>query len=218
MMLGQRVRLRPIERDDIPRFVKWLADEETRSFLSQHLPFSLMQEERWYEDNLKAREEQAWAIDAQPDGLGPWEHIGSCGFFHIDWRCRHAEAGILIGAREHWGEGLGTDALRTLVHWGFYTLNLNRIYLRVYEDNPRAIRCYHKLGFVDEGRLRQEDYRDGVYRDTLLMSLLRPEWDSQVAATAAAADLTPVSEVQPAVELAPAAEVNGAAGPKSNKT
>jgi RimJ/RimL family protein N-acetyltransferase len=189
MLLGQRVRLRPIEKDDVPRFVKWLADEEIRSFLSQHLPFSLVQEERWYEENLKAREEQAWAIDAQPEGAGlePWEHIGSCGFFNLNWRCRRAEAGILIGAREHWGEGYGTDALRTLVHWGFYTLNLNRIYLRVFQDNARAVRCYQKVGFVEEGCLRQDDYRNGAYRDTLLMSMLRPEWDSQVAAKASGA-------------------------------
>ena len=57
-------------------------------------------------ENLKAREEQAWAIDAQPPeaGLGPWEHIGSCSFFQLNWRSRQAEAGILIGAREYWGQ------------------------------------------------------------------------------------------------------------------
>ena len=188
MILGQRIRLRPIEKDDLPRFVKWLADEETRSYVSQYLPYSQVQEEQWYEDNLKSREEQAWAIDAQPPeiGLEPWEHIGSCSFFRINWRSRHAEAGILIGAREFWGRGYGSDAMRTLMHWGFYTLNLNRIYLRVFEDNGRAIRSYRKVGFVDEGRLRQDDYRNGTYRDTLVMSVLRSEWDGQLAAEAAA--------------------------------
>jgi RimJ/RimL family protein N-acetyltransferase len=188
MILGQSTRLRPIEKDDLPRFVKWLADEETRSYISQHLPFSLMQEEHWYEENLKAREEQAWAIDAQPPeaGLEPWEHVGSCSFFRMNWRSRHAEAGILIGAREYWGQGYGSDALRTLVHWGFYTLNLNRIYLRVFADNPRAIRSYQKVGFTEEGRLRQDDYRNGTYRDTLMMSVLRSEWEDRLAAEAAA--------------------------------
>ncbi len=187
MILGQRIRLRPIEKDDLPRFVKWIADEETRSFVSLYLPYSLVQEERWYEDNLTAREEQAWAIDVQPPdtGLGPWEHIGSCSLFKINWRNRHAEAGILIGAREYWGRGYGSDALGTLVHWGFYTLNLNRIHLRVYADNARAIRCYQKLGFMEEGRLRQDDYRHGDYRDTLLMSMLRSEWEDRLAAEAA---------------------------------
>ena len=191
MILGQRVRLRPIEKDDLPRFVKWLADEETRGYLGQHLPYGLTQEEHWYESNLKAGEEQAWAIDAQPTDvtMGPWDHIGSCGFLKINWRNRHAEVGILIGAREYWGQGHGTDAMRTLVNWGFNTLNLNRVYLRVFADNARAIRCYQKVGFVEEGRLRQDDFRDGVYRDTVWMSLLRSEWEARlIAEEAEAAD------------------------------
>jgi diamine N-acetyltransferase len=188
MILGQRIRLRPIEKEDLPRFVKWLADEDTRAYLGQHLPYGLMQEEQWYENNLKAGEEQAWAVDAQPMDMtmGPWDHIGSCGFFKINWRNRHGEVGILIGAREYWGWGYGTDAMTTLVSWGFGTLNLNRIYLRVFADNLRAIRCYQKTGFVEEGRLRQDDFRNGVYRDTLLMSQLRSEWETRLKAAEAA--------------------------------
>ena len=184
MILGQRIRLRPIEKEDIPRYVKWLADEETRSYLGQPLPFGLVQEEHWFEHNLQAGEEQAWAIDAQPMDMtiGPWDHIGSCGLQKINWRNRQGEVGIFIGAREYWGWGYGTDAMRTLLNWGFHTLNLNRIYLRVFADNPRAIRSYQKAGFVEEGRLRQDDFRNGVYRDTLLMSLLREEWEALVAA------------------------------------
>jgi len=60
MILGQRIRLRPIEKDDLPRYVKWLADEETRAFVSLHLPYSLCRKSAGNEDNLAAREEQAW--------------------------------------------------------------------------------------------------------------------------------------------------------------
>ncbi len=186
MFLGERVRLRPVEKEDLPRFVRWLADEETRACLGQHLPYSQMQEEAWYERNLKAGEEQAWAIDAQPMDmtLGPWEHIGSCSLFKLNWRNRHAEAGILIGAREYWGRGYGTDAFQTLARWGFATLNLNRLYLRVFADNLRAIHCYEKLGFVEEGCLRQDDFHNGAYRDTRLMGLLRADWEARLTAEA----------------------------------
>jgi RimJ/RimL family protein N-acetyltransferase len=182
-MLGQRIRLRSVEHEDVPRFVKWFADEETRSYLEQHLPVSLLLEEHWYERNLLAGDEQAWAIEAQPPDMtmGPWDHIGACGFHKIDWRNRHGAAGIWIGAREYWGWGYGTDAMRTLSRWGFTTLNLNRIHLRVFADNARAIRCYQKVGFVEEGRLRQHDFRNGVYRDTLVMGLLRSEWEARLA-------------------------------------
>jgi RimJ/RimL family protein N-acetyltransferase len=68
--------------------------------------------------------------------------------------------------------------MRLLLKHGFETLNLHRIFLRVYETNPRAIRTYEKVGFVHEGRMRQALYRQGQYHDILLMSVLRPEWDS----------------------------------------
>jgi RimJ/RimL family protein N-acetyltransferase len=59
---------------------------------------------------------------------------------------------------------------------GFETLNLNRIYLRVYADNPRARRSYEKAGFVEEGCLRESVFRHGKYGDLFIMSVLRSEW------------------------------------------
>ena len=63
------------------------------------------------------------------------------------------------------------------MRWGFREQNLNRIFLRVFEDNPAAIRCYEKVGFRLEGRLRQDRYQDGRYLDTLVMGLLRDEFE-----------------------------------------
>ena len=184
MIPGQRIRLRPIEKDDLPRFVKWFADPELRSHLAMHLPMSQGQEERWYERNLQAGDTQAYAIDAQPADMavGPWIHIGSCGFHNVEWRHRSAEMGIAIGARDYWNRGYGTDAVQTLCAFGFYSLNLNRICLRVFADNTRAIRCYQKVGFREEGRLRQDNFNNGAYRDTFIMGLLRDDW-AQLAQT-----------------------------------
>ena len=183
MILGQRIRLRPVEKDDLPRFVKWFSDPEVRAYLAIYMPFSQGQEERWYERNLTASDAQAWAIDAQPADMavGPWLHIGSCGFHNLEWRHRSGEVGIVIGARDYWGRGYGTDTMQTLVAWGFYTLNLNRVHLRVYADNPRAIRCYEKVGFQLEGRLRQDNFHNGAFRDTLVMAVLRDDWATPAA-------------------------------------
>jgi RimJ/RimL family protein N-acetyltransferase len=178
MILGQRIRLRPIDKDDLPRFVKWLGNPELRGYLAQYLPYGQAQEERWYDRNVGAGDLQAWAIDAQPADMavGPWIHIGSCGFHDMDSRSRVGELGIMLGA-DYWSQGYGTDATQTLVAWGFYTLNLNRVYLRVFADNARAIRCYEKVGFRLEGRLRQDNFYNGVYRDTLIMGVLRSDWE-----------------------------------------
>ncbi len=180
MIPGKVIRLRPIERADLPRFVEWFADPEVREGITLFMPLSLAQEEQWFEDGLKRdRAEQTLAIEA-PTANG-WTMIGTTGFHEIDWRNRRGEFGIAIGAKEFWNRGFGTDAVRTLVGFGFGELNLERIMLRVYDDNLRAIRCYEKAGFTLEGRLRRDRYHNGRYSDTLLMGVLRSEWETHPA-------------------------------------
>jgi RimJ/RimL family protein N-acetyltransferase len=183
MITFERLRLRAVERDDLPHFVAWLNDPEVIHGITVYLPLSLPLEERWYE-NMLARppEEHPFVIEVREGE--EWTPIGNCSFFHIDWRARHAEVGIVIGEKRLWNQGYGTDAMRFLLHHGFATLNLNRVYLKVYADNPRAIRAYEKAGFVHEGRMRQERYYNGAYYDNLLMSVLRSEWAARPEAHA----------------------------------
>jgi RimJ/RimL family protein N-acetyltransferase len=77
-----------------------------------------------------------------------------------------------------WDRGLGFDALTTLVQFGFEQMNLNRIYLRVFAGNERAVHLYEKAGFRHEGCWRQAEFRHGRYHDLLWMSVLREEWNS----------------------------------------
>lgn len=174
MLEGEKVRLRPIEREDLPRFVRWFADPEVRRHLLVYLPFSLTQEERWYEElqeRLRRSESVVLALEML-DGL----HIGNIGLHEIDWKNRHAELGIVIGEKAYWGQGYGTDAIRTLLRLAFEEMNLHRVYLVVDEDNLRAIRCYEKCGFREEGRLREAVFREGQYHDQLVMSVLQAEF------------------------------------------
>lgn len=186
MILGQNVRLRPLERDDLPRSAAWLADPEVREGIALFMPLSIEDETKWFEEMKKRdRELQILAIDARTPGAAStgsahgWLHIGSMGLNEIDWRIRAAELGIMIGDKHYWSQGYGTDAVRTLVGFGFNELNLNRIFLRVFDFNRRAVRCYEKVGFVLEGRLRQGHYSRGRYCDLLIMGLLREEWKPQ---------------------------------------
>jgi RimJ/RimL family protein N-acetyltransferase len=71
-----------------------------------------------------------------------------------------------------------------MVRHAFDTLNLNRVWLHVGEDNARAMRVYQKVGFRTEGRLRQDIFRDGRYWDSLLMAVLREEWGTADHASA----------------------------------
>jgi RimJ/RimL family protein N-acetyltransferase len=175
MIVGKKVRLRPIERDDLPRFVEWFGDPEVRRHLLMYLPFSLAQEERWFENLLGRLERQTDVLLAieTADGV----HIGNVGLHSIDWKNRNAELGIAIGEKAYWGQGYGTDAIHTLLSLAFHEMNLHRVFLRVDTDNPRGIRCYEKVGFQREGTLRQVGFKDGAYHDQYIMSILKSEFE-----------------------------------------
>lgn len=175
MIYGERIRLRAPEREDLPRFVAWLNDPDVRNNLLLFLPFSLVEEERWFENMLQQPPDEHPMMIEIRDG-DAWKPIGNCSFNTLNWRCHSGELGIFIGEKSQWNKGYGTETMRLLLRHGFNTLNLNRIYLRVFETNLGGIRAYEKAGFVHEGRFRQAEYRDGQYLDVLFMSVLRSEW------------------------------------------
>jgi RimJ/RimL family protein N-acetyltransferase len=84
--------------------------------------------------------------------------------------------GIAIGDLKMASKGLGTEAIRLMLDYGFRTLNLHRIELFVHDFNERAQKAYKKLGFVEEGRKREALYSDGKYHDEILMAILKEEW------------------------------------------
>ncbi len=175
MILGEKIRLRAIERSDLERFVEWFNDQEVTHHLMRFLPMSLDAEKDWHEKlREKEEEKRPLALDAREGDQ--WVHIGSCGFEDIDWRSRKAELGIVIGDKRYWNRGYGSDAVRTLLRHGFENLNFHRVYLYVFEDNERAIKIYLRHGFQEEGRLRDHFYRKGRYHGLIVMGILRREW------------------------------------------
>jgi len=174
MIMGDKVRLRPIERDDLPRFVEWFGAPEVRRHLTLYLPFSLAQEERWFESLQERQERQEGMVLAIETAEGA--HIGNIGLHAIDWKNRQAELGIVIGEKAYWNQGYGSDAIRTLLRLAFCEMNLHRVFLWVDADNGRGIRCYEKAGFQRDGIFRDVVFREGAYHDQYVMSILESEF------------------------------------------
>jgi RimJ/RimL family protein N-acetyltransferase len=178
MILGKRVRLRPIESEDLPLLAGWLNDPDVRRYLNIYLPISMADEEKW----LKVQQEKEPA--AQPFLLekidcDPYLPIGVIGFDLINWRDRWAEISIFIGEKACWDHGYGSEAIQLMLSNGFNNLNLYAIRLKVFDENVRALHCYQRLGFIEEGRMREARFQDGKYLDEILMSILRSEWKAQ---------------------------------------
>ena len=175
---GERIRLRAPERNDIPMFVRWFNDAEVTAGLSLFLPMSLAQEEQWFENMLKLPAvEHPMVMEVQQGD--DWLAIGNVGLMAFDNVARSAEVGIVIGEKEYWDQGYGSETIKVLLKHGFETLNLHRIFLRVTSFNERAVHAYEKIGFVHEGRLREAVYYQGTYHDMLRMSVLRHEWNTR---------------------------------------
>lgn len=178
IVYGKRVRLRSAERSDLEKFVTWINDPEVTAGLTLYLPMSSVDEEKWFENAMQRPQEEKPLVIDMKDGTD-WRLIGNSSFFSFDWISRSAEVGIMIGDKTAWNQGYGTEVMMLLLRHGFATLNLNRIYLRVYAENKRAIRTYEKAGFVHEGCMRQAVYKHGMFSDVLFMSVLREEWNAK---------------------------------------
>ena len=176
-LVGQKIYLRPLEREDAPTLVAWFNDAEVTRNLLQHLPINLRAEEQFLDKLYQNDENIGLGIAVkETDRL-----IGTTGLHKMDRRARQASFGIALGVKSEWGKGYGTEATALMVRYAFETLNLNRVWLHVFEDNVRGQRCYEKVGFRREGLLRQDNFREGRYHNTVVMAILREEWNPTVS-------------------------------------
>ncbi len=167
MYEGRLVRLRAFERDDLDANHAFVNDYETVRGMISGIPFpsSVADEQRWLEQQTSyTRGEYQFAIE---DGGG--DLVGRCGVIRLDWKNRVAEVAIMLGT-PYRGRGYGTEAMALLTAFCFREMNLHKVKVSVFDFNAAAIRCYEKCGFVREGVLRGEIFRDGAYRDVVLMA------------------------------------------------
>lgn len=173
--IGRAVYLRPIEREDADPFQAWMNDQDVVGNLAIHRPVTREEEMRFTERATAGGDpsEAVFAIVRKRGDL----LLGATGLHAIDWRRRMAGFGIHIGRKEEWGKGYGTEATELIVSYGFRELNLNRVWLWVYEFNARGIGAYKRVGFRLEATLRQDCFRDGRYWDVHHMGILRSDWE-----------------------------------------
>jgi len=98
------------------------------------------------------------------------KHIGNCVYYDINNTKGEAELGIMIGDRDYWDKGYGSDAVTTLVNYIFHQTNLKRIYLKTQDSNRRAQKCFQKCGFTPYGHLSKDGY------SFTLMEIHRKQW------------------------------------------
>lgn len=172
-----KVNLRELTLNDVEDRYQWCLDKEVIKHLNmpeKYPPFSREETESWITMCItKTNGYEQKAIVTEKG-----KHIGWIDLKNIDKLNKHAELGVAIGDKTYWGKGYGLSAMKEMLLWGFNELDLNKIWLRVEVDNAKAIKSYKRIGYVEEGILRQDRLRNGEFIDRLRMSILKHEFVS----------------------------------------
>jgi diamine N-acetyltransferase len=171
-LAGTKIYLRPVERGDATLFVKWVNDPEVTRTLLLYRPMTQEAEEEYLMTVARSDRDVVLGIVARASD----QLVGITGLHQIELKDRHAMFGIFIGEKDEWGKGYCTEATSLMVGYAFETLNLNRVALHVVEHNVPGVRSYLKVGFRQEGVLREALFREGRYHNLLAMAILRDEW------------------------------------------
>lgn len=175
MLRGERVVLRAMEREDLKR-IHDLYSNVDLVLLGTNAwnPVPLAALEKDFDQHVEDKDKADFVIEVDGKVIGK--------IYLHGWKNRRAgsvELGIGIYDPEYVGKGYGRDAINVLLDWCFRIQNYHRVLLHTSATNERAIRAYRACGFVEEGRMREDDYVNGRFVDTLIMGILRTEWEAR---------------------------------------
>lgn len=170
--MNRQIYLRAFEPEDYKVIVSWRNDREIAQKLGGSISyFSAEREKKWVLDTIYGHGDVKLAICLREDN----SHIGNVYLTGINYINRTAESHIMIGDKSCWGKGYGGEALMEILTYGFNELGLNRIEARINADNTASLRLFQKIGYRREGVLREAIYKNGRYKDVIVMSILKEE-------------------------------------------
>jgi len=182
---GDRVSLHTIEEEDLGLLNENVNDPRVRRPLTNASATTMAETEAFYENVvcdddgvnlLICVHDGDDAVDGDAKrGDGDPVPVGDVALFDVDERTRSAEIAIAVHP-EYWSNGYGTAASRLLVAYAFDERNLHRLQARVMATNDASRRIWETLGFTHEGRVREDQFDGGEYRDTHYFGLLEREW------------------------------------------
>ncbi len=168
---GKKIKLREKKLSDVRNDYQWQIDPELSELDAApilDMAFSVYLLDYSSRVNHKDKHRFPLAIETL-DG----KHIGNCTCYDINIGKSEMQVGIMIGDKDYWDKGYGTDAVKTLVSHIFHTSSFNRLYLKTLDWNKRAQKCFSKCGFTTHGTLKRDGY------NFILMELKREAWEKR---------------------------------------
>jgi RimJ/RimL family protein N-acetyltransferase len=171
---GEKVRLVGLDRArHLDNAVAWLNDPDVTEWtLVGDFPIGRLGEADFFDRAERADPWCAPDVTLAVETLDG-DHVGFSGLHRIDWRNSCATTGMLIGRKDLWGKGLGTDAARVRTRSAFEVLGLRLLLSEALDGNTASILMLERVGYVEVGRIPRRHFKRGAYRDALLYALER---------------------------------------------
>lgn len=166
---GDAVTLHPIEPADAPFLAELVNHPEVRAGTAQTAPMSVADEREWIE-TLDEHNPDGFNFLVCADG----DPVGTVGSLDVAQEWGTAQLGYAIHP-EHWSQGYATAAVDLVVDYAIDELRFEKVTARVFETNPASARVLEKVGFVEEGVLREHVLVDGDRVDLRLFCVLAAE-------------------------------------------
>lgn len=176
-MKGSVVALRALEESDLSLVRGWNFDPEITRYFTSRWPVSVAEQKKWFDSQLNVANKKRLIITDKATS----QPIGMLGFTDIDHVNKNCEIGITIGDRAYWGQPHAKEAMQLALKFLFAQFNIHLVYLRVMQDNERAIAFFKKCGFTESGVLRDMVFVHGAYHGWLWMSITQAEFATRDA-------------------------------------
>lgn len=172
MIKGNLVGLRAIEKSDLMLMRDWRNIPSFRKNFREFRELNMKNQEVWHDYISSSKNDFMFIIERLSDNLP----IGVCGLIYINQIINSGDFSFYIGHNNSYidDEGYANDAAKLLINYGFDTLNLNKIWMELYEFDEMKISFFtEKHSFKVDGKLRQNCYESGKYYDSFIISLLK---------------------------------------------
>lgn len=172
LCLNMEIKLRALKEEDTPNIVAWRNRPEVKENLYSQEDITTEGHLDYFHKMIETKKGYQFVIEIVETGKA----IGTTFIKNIDYENRSGEFGIFIGETDFYGKGIGQHVAKEVLRFAFEKLELNKVWLTVFADNTRAIRCYLKVGFKKCAYYRDEILRDGRYYDVVGMEFLKKDW------------------------------------------
>jgi len=167
----KNINLRAIEKADLSIIQTWRNDERLRRYFREYRDFSMTQLENWYNNMIVDDRFEFFIIENKEN-----KPVGITGITYIDWVNRHADVHFYIGEGFQWIDDVYShEAFNMILDYGFYTLNLNKLWAEIYELDKLKLEFFQSRGFKIDANLRDHYYYRGKYYTSHILSYLKKE-------------------------------------------